>query len=155
MIQNNLWRPPPGTAKPERHRTKPPPTDYNLRRYIPDMDCNACPRRKQLCSKRLCIAAIRYADQDYVGQREHCFSYIDGCLPEQIPEDHNAFLMAIPVTKSLIAKLYFHHHLKIMQIADITYRSHPYISKVIAQCRTQLRTIKHQKHPKSTILYKG
>lgn len=115
------------------------------------LDCNACSRRKQLCSRRLCIAANQYANQDYVGQREDPFSWIKGCIPEQIPNDHNAFLMAIPSTKLLIAKLFFVHHLKQSEIADLTYKSKQYISRVIADYKTKKTQIK----AKSTVLYKG
>lgn len=115
------------------------------------MDCNTCDKRRQCCAYELCLAAERYANRDYIGQREHCFSYIDGCQPNQIPNEDNAFLMAIPSTKIQIQKLFFIHHLKIMEIADITYRSKQYVSKIIAQCRTQLRTTKRLKKAGFTI----
>ncbi len=132
MIHNSLWHPPPGYARPKRRRSKPPPVHY-----APDLDCNTCPVRKKLCARRLCTMATVYANQDYVGQREHCFSYIEGCQPNQVPTEDNAFLLAADITLSSILKLYFRYHLKITQIADITYRSQPYISKIIKQAKAK------------------
>ena len=87
--------------------------------------------RKQLCD-RLCTEAERYASQDYVGRREAPFTRIKNCNPECIRTEDNAFLMDNPATILIIFKLYFKHHLKISEIADITYKSHQYVSKSIA-----------------------
>lgn len=111
------------------------------------MDCNKCDIRKQLCSRRLCIAAERYANQDYIGKRESPFSWIKNCNPDCIRIEDNAFLMQIPTTKLLVAKLYFLHGLNQTKIADITYKSQQYISKVIAS----YRAIKHHKSGKSGV----
>ena len=95
------------------------------------LDCNQCELRKQLCSRRLCIAAERYANQDYVGRRESPFTWVKNCNPDCIRTEHNAFLQSPPATILIISKLYFRHRLKISEIADITYKSHQYVSKII------------------------
>jgi hypothetical protein len=106
------------------------------------INCMACKDRKQICCRRLCIKAERYANQDYKGQREKCFAYIYGCDPECIPDTDNAFYQSIPSTKLQIAKLFFLYHLKPAQISDITYKSKQYVYSIIKQYRTQLRTRK-------------
>ncbi len=95
------------------------------------MDCNRCERRTQLCSRRLCIDAERYANQDYVGAREAPFSWIKHCDPNCIRSEQNAFFACPPATTLIISKLYFRHHLKVSEIANITYKSHQYVSKII------------------------
>ena len=108
------------------------------------MDCTQCEHRKQLCVRRLCIAAERYANQDYVGRREDPFSWIKNCNPDCIRTDQNAFYLPNSSTKISICKLYFYHHLKISEIADITYKSKQYVSKIIKGKRAEIA----QNYPK-------
>jgi len=102
------------------------------------MDCTQCERRKQLCVRRLCIAAERYANQDYVGRREDPFSWIKNYNPDCIRTEQNAFYLLNSSTKIMICKLYFYHRLKISEIADITYKSKQYVSKIIKGKRAEI-----------------
>ena len=108
------------------------------------MDCRQCNYRPKC--RRLCDRARKYADQDYRYQREHCFSYISGCRPDCIDERDNAFLLAAPTTKIIIAKLFFIHKLNQAEIADITYKSQQYISRVIAETKRKKRAKRHKKY---------
>jgi hypothetical protein len=73
-----------------------------------------------------------YVDQDHCNQREAPFTVI-GCDKSQVATSQNPFITHYLATKLLIKKLYFTNHMKIAEIAELTYRSHQYISKVIKQ----------------------
>ena len=49
-------------------------------------------------------------------------------------------LMSITFGRLLASGIaFFIYHLKIMEIADLTYKSHPYISRVIQECKLKRR----------------
>ena len=102
------------------------------------MDCNTCECRKQLCNWRLCTAAERYANQDYVGRREDPFSWIKNCNPECIRTEQNAFYLSNSTTKIMICKLFFLYHLKTAELVDITCKSKSYINKIIQKKRAEI-----------------
>ena len=87
-------------------------------------------RTRPWLNDKVCEGYQLYIDQDYVGLKEAPFTII-GCDKSCISEAQNVFLMEIPATKSQIISLFFTYHLTITQIADMLYKSHQYISKVI------------------------
>ena len=97
--------------------------------------CEACIGKELAVCTELCPPAEAYANQDYVGQREHCFSYVRDFKVGQVPDANIWENEEIPVTKELIEKIYFTFHVSIVEIARMVGKSHPYISKVIAKAK--------------------
>jgi len=142
--QPDHWPKPKPKKKTHTPKKKPRPP-HNLKQI-----CRDCPERPE-CNHQ-CYWVRIYADQDYVGEHDHPFSWIPKCRPECIDETQNALTLLWPKSGHILTvqKLYFRHKMRINEIADFIYLSTRQVRRIVHQLKMKIRP----KTAKSAHIYK-